>query len=234
MQKILIVEDDLLAAELERDYLEVSGYEVELCSNGEEGYREAMSGKYNLLLLDIMLPGMSGFEICRRIRREQNVPIIMVTAKTEDVDMIRGLGLGADDYIMKPFNPAELVARVRAHIRIHEILLQEAGAAPQEIRYRDLVLSVPYRRVTVRGKEVNLKNREYELLYFLASHQGMVFSRDTLLEKIWGQDNSGDTATVMVHIRRIREKIEENPQKPEYVLTVWGAGYKFADNGINQ
>ena len=234
MQKILIVEDDLLAAELERDYLEVSGYEVELCSNGEEGYRKAMSGKYNLLLLDIMLPGMSGFEICRRIRREQNVPIIMVTAKTEDVDMIRGLGLGADDYIMKPFNPAELVARVRAHIRIHEILLQEAGAAPQEIRYRDLVLSVPYRRVTVRGKEVNLKNREYELLYFLASHQGMVFSRDTLLEKIWGQDNSGDTATVMVHIRRIREKIEENPQKPEYVLTVWGAGYKFADNGINQ
>lgn len=234
MQKILIVEDDLLAAELERDYLEVSGYEVELCSNGEEGYREAMSGKYNLLLLDIMLPGMSGFEICRRIRREQNVPIIMVTAKTEDVDMIRGLGLGADDYIMKPFNPAELVARVKAHIRIHEILLQEAGAAPQEIRYRDLVLSVPYRRVTVRGKEVNLKNREYELLYFLASHQGMVFSRDTLLEKIWGQDNSGDTATVMVHIRRIREKIEENPQKPEYVLTVWGAGYKFADNGINQ
>ena len=212
----------------------VSGYEVELCSNGEEGYREAMSGKYNLLLLDIMLPGMSGFEICRRIRREQNVPIIMVTAKTEDVDMIRGLGLGADDYIMKPFNPAELVARVKAHIRIHEILLQEAGAAPQEIRYRDLVLSVPYRRVTVRGKEVNLKNREYELLYFLASHQGMVFSRDTLLEKIWGQDNSGDTATVMVHIRRIREKIEENPQKPEYVLTVWGAGYKFADNGINQ
>ena len=234
MQKILIVEDDLLAAELERDYLEVSGYEVELCSNGEEGYREAMSGKYNLLLLDIMLPGMSGFEICRRIRREQNVPIIMVTAKTEDVDMSRGLGLGADDYIMKPFNPAELVARVKAHIRIHEILLQEAGAAPQEIRYRDLVLSVPYRRVTVRGKEVNLKNREYELLYFLASHQGMVFSRDTLLEKIWGQDNSGDTATVMVHIRRIREKIEENPQKPEYVLTVWGAGYKFADNGINQ
>ena len=204
MQKILIVEDDLLAAELERDYLEVSGYEVELCSNGEEGYREAMSGKYNLLLLDIMLPGMSGFEICRRIRREQNVPIIMVTAKTEDVDMIRGLGLGADDYIMKPFNPAELVARVRAHIRIHEILLQEAGAAPLEIRYRDLVLSVPYRRVTVRGKEVNLKNREYELLYFLASHQGMVFSRDTLLEKIWGQDNSGDSAKVRVHIRRVR------------------------------
>ena len=229
MQKILIVEDDLLAAELERDYLEVSGYEVELCSNGEEGYREAMSGKYNLLLLDIMLPGMSGFEICRRIRWDHNVPIIMVTAKTEDVDMIRGLGLGADDYIIKPFNPTELVARVKAHIRIHEILLGESSAEEEEIRYRDLVISVPYRKVTVRGKEVNLKNREYELLYFLASHPGMIFSRETLFEKLWGQDTSGDTATVMVHIGRVREKIEENPQKPEYILTVWGAGYKFAD-----
>lgn len=229
MKKILIVEDDILAAELERDYLEASDYEVELCGDGDEGYKKAESGIYDLLLLDIMLPGMSGFEICRRIRRKQNVPIIMVTAKTEDVDMVRGLGLGADDYIMKPFNPTELVARVKAHIRIHEILLGGAAAEEREIRYRDLVISVPYRKVTVRGEEVNLKNREYELLYFLASHQGMVFPRETLLERIWGQDPSGDTATVMVHIGRIREKIEKNPQKPEYILTVWGAGYKFAD-----
>lgn len=229
MKKILIVEDDILAAELERDYLEASDYEVELCGDGDEGYKKAESGIYDLLLLDIMLPGMSGFEICRRIRRKQNVPIIMVTAKTEDVDMVRGLGLGADDYIMKPFNPTELVARVKAHIRIHEILLDGAAAEEREIRYRDLVISVPYRKVTVRGEEVNLKNREYELLYFLASHQGMVFPRETLLERIWGQDPSGDTATVMVHIGRIREKIEKNPQKPEYILTVWGAGYKFAD-----
>jgi DNA-binding response OmpR family regulator len=229
MKKILIVEDDILAAELERDYLEASDYEVELCSDGDEGYKKAESGIYDLLLLDIMLPGMSGFEICRRIRRKQNVPIIMVTAKTEDVDMVRGLGLGADDYIMKPFNPTELVARVKAHIRIHEILLGGSGTENQEIRYRDLVISVPYRKVTVRGEEVNLKNREYELLYFLASHQGTVFSREALFERIWGQDPTGDTATVMVHIGRIREKIEENPQKPEYILTVWGAGYKFAD-----
>ena len=229
MKKILIVEDDILAAELERDYLEASDYEVELCGDGDEGYKKAESGIYDLLLLDIMLPGMSGFEICRRIRRKQNVPIIMVTAKTEDVDMVRGLGLGADDYIMKPFNPTELVARVKAHIRIHEILLDGAAAEEREIRYRDLVISVPYRKVTVRGEEVNLKNREYELLYFLASHQVMVFSREALLERIWGQDPTGDTATVMVHIGRIREKIEENPQKPEYILTVWGAGYKFAD-----
>ena len=193
MKKILIVEDDILAAELERDYLEASDYEVELCGDGDEGYKKAESGIYDLLLLDIMLPGMSGFEICRRIRRKQNVPIIMVTAKTEDVDMVRGLGLGADDYIMKPFNPTELVARVKAHIRIHEILLGGAAAEEREIRYRDLVISVPYRKVTVRGEEVNLKNREYELLYFLASHQGMVFSRETLLERIWGQDPSGDT-----------------------------------------
>ena len=229
MKKILIVEDDILAAELERDYLEASDYEVELCGDGDEGYKKAESGIYDLLLLDIMLPGMSGFEICRRIRRKQNVPIIMVTAKTEDVDMVRGLGLGADDYIMKPFNPTELVARVKAHIRIHEILLDGAAAEEREIRYRDLVISVPYRKVTVRGEEVNLKNREYELLHFRASHQGMVFSREALLERIWGQDPTGDTATVMVHIGRIREKIEENPQKPEYILTVWGAGYKFAD-----
>lgn len=229
MKRILIVEDDILAAELERDYLEVSGYEVELCADGDEGYRKAESGEYDLLLLDVMLPGMSGFEICRRIRWEKNVPIIIVTAKTEDVDMVRGLGLGADDYIMKPFNPTELVARISAHIRIHEILLGETAAVEQEIRYKDLVISVPYRRVTVKGKEVNLRNREYELLYFLATHQGMIFSRDALLEKIWGKDTSGDTATVMVHIGRIREKIEENPQKPEYILTVWGAGYKFAD-----
>ena len=151
MKKILIVEDDILAAELERDYLEASDYEVELCGDGDEGYKKAESGIYDLLLLDIMLPGMSGFEICRRIRRKQNVPIIMVTAKTEDVDMVRGLGLGADDYIMKPFNPTELVARVKAHIRIHEILLDGAAAEEREIRYRDLVISVPYRKVTVRS-----------------------------------------------------------------------------------
>lgn len=230
MKKILIIEDDILAAELERDYLEASGYEAEICTHGVEGLRKAESGEYDLIILDIMLPGASGFEICREIRQNQNIPIIMVTAKTEDLDIIRGLGLGADDYVTKPFNPTELVARVRAHIRIHELLLNKDSKETEEITYRDLVISVPYRKVTVRGKEVNLKNREYELLYFLASNPGVVFSRETLFEKLWGQDTSGDTATVMVHIGRIREKIEENPQKPEYIITVWGAGYKFAGN----
>ena len=228
-QKIMIVDDDNNIAELISLYLVKECYDTLIVNDGESALDKIPDFKPDLMLLDIMLPGMSGFEICRRIRREQNVPIIMVTAKTEDVDMIRGLGLGADDYIMKPFNPTELVARAKAHIRIHEILLGESGTEKQEIRYRDLVISVPYRKVTVRGEEVNLKNREYELLYFLASHQGMVFSREALLERIWGQDPTGDTATVMVHIGRIREKIEENPQKPEYILTVWGAGYKFAD-----
>lgn len=232
MKKILIVEDDTLAADLERDYLEASGYEVEICNNGAEGREKAKSGAYDLLLLDVMLPEVSGFDICREVRQTQNIPIILVTARTEAVDRIRGLGLGADDYIVKPFNPAEMVARVQAHIRVHERLLQDSCRASKEkdeIRYKDLVISVPYRKVSVRGQEVNLKNREYELLYFLASHPGMVFSKDTLFDRIWGMDSNGDTATVMVHIGRIREKIEENPQKPEYILTVWGAGYKFAE-----
>ncbi len=232
MKKILIVEDDVLAADLERDYLEASGYAVEVCGNGAEGLKKAESGGYDLLLLDVMLPEVNGFDICRKVRQKQNLPIIMVTARTEDVDKIRGLGLGADDYIVKPFNPSEMVARVQAHIRIHERLLGDSAAAAkekEEIVFGDLVIFVPQRRVTVRGREVALKNREYELLYFLASHPGMVFSRDVLFERIWGLDAAGDTATVMVHINRIREKIESNPQKPEYILTMWGAGYKFAE-----
>ncbi|MCR4892932.1 MAG: response regulator transcription factor, partial [Lachnospiraceae bacterium] len=201
--------------------------------NGREGLQEAESGEYDLLLLDVMLPEMSGFEICRQVRQKQNLPIILITARTEDVDKVRGLGLGADDYIVKPFNPTEMVARVRAHIRIHERLLQDSGPSREEeteIVCGELVISKPYRRVMVRGREVNLKNREYELLLFLASNPGIVFKKDILFERIWGLDANGDTATVMVHIGRIREKIERDPQKPEYILTVWGAGYKFTEN----
>lgn len=231
MKKILIVEDDILAAELERDYLEASDFEVELCDNGTDGLKRAGSGKYDLLILDVMLPGTNGFEICRQIRQEQNIPIIMVTAKQEDVDKIRGLGLGADDYIVKPFNPGELVARVKAHISIHERLLKDTERKPDQtdiIESGDLQILVPYRQVNVRGKEIQLKNKEYELLYFLASNPGIVFSKDTLFDRIWGMDASGDTATVMVHINRLREKIEADPSEPEYIQTVWGAGYRFA------
>ncbi len=232
MKKILIVEDDSLAAGLERDYLEASGFSVEIVGDGSEGLHLAESGAYDLLILDVMLPGKSGFDICREIRQHQNTPIILVTARTEDIDKIRGLGLGADDYIVKPFNPSELVARVQAHIRIHERLLGEhrpGSQPPEEIAVGDLLISVPKRQVTVRGQEVRLKNREYELLYFLACRPGIVFSKDTLFERIWGLDAVGDTATVTVHVNRLRDKIEKNPQKPEYILTVWGAGYKFTD-----
>ncbi len=229
MKRILIIEDDRLAADLERDYLEASGFEVEIVGNGTEGQAKAEAEDFDLLLLDVMLPGKNGFDICREIRQKKNLPIILLTARTEDIDKVRGLGLGADDYIVKPFNPTEMVARVQAHIRIHERLLGETMAKKDEISFGELVISVPHRRVTVRGKEVNLKNREYELLYFLASNPGIVFSKDTLFDRIWGMDSVGDTATVMVHVNRIREKIEKNPQKPEYILTVWGAGYKFAE-----
>lgn len=232
MKQILIVEDDVLAAELERDYLEAAGYAVQICGDGPRGLKAAQSGDFDLLLLDVMLPGMSGFAICREIRQESNVPILLVTARQEDVDKIHGLGLGADDYIVKPFNPAELVARVQAHIRIHERLLSDRDReeeAKQEIVAGELVISVPFRKVTVRGREVTLKNREFELLCYLASHPGVVFPRDTLFERIWGLDANGDTATVVVHINRLRDKIEDNPSQPEYIQTVWGAGYRFRE-----
>ena len=229
MKRILIIEDDRLAADLERDYLEASGFEVEIVGNGIEGQAKAEAEDFDLMLLDVMLPGKNGFDICREIRQKKNLPIILLTARTEEIDKVRGLGLGADDYIVKPINPTEMVARVQAHIRIHERLLGEATEKKDKIAFGELMISVPHRRVTVRGKEVNLKNREYELLYFLASNPGIVFSKDTLFERIWGMDSAGDTATVMVHVNRIREKIEKNPQKPEYILTVWGAGYKFAE-----
>ncbi len=241
MQKILIIEDDSLAAELERDYLEAAGFAVDLCGNGTEGLAMVRSGGYALILLDVMLPGMNGFEVCREIRKEKNVPIILITARTEDVDKVRGLGLGADDYIVKPFNPTEMTARVQAHIRIHERLLrdmkeqmEEGGSQAgqsEEIVCGDLVIATPYRKVTVRGREIALKNREYELLVFLASHPGIVFTKDTLLDRIWGMDATQDTATVTVHVNRIREKIEQDPQNPEFIRTVWGAGYKFKDQG---
>ena len=230
MQKILIVEDDRLIAELERDYLESGGYEVEIAGDGYEGIRLARENKYALILLDVLLPGVSGFDICRELRKDKNLPIIMVTAKKTDVDKIRGLGLGADDYIIKPFSPAELVARVRAHIKIHERLLREAN--PQEkkescIEIKNLKIYPLSRRVFVGGKEVAMTNKEFELLLFFARNPNIVFSRDTLFDRIWGMDSIGDTDTVTVHVNRIRAKIEENSSDPRYIETIWGVGYRF-------
>jgi DNA-binding response OmpR family regulator len=228
MKRILIVEDDPLIADLERDYLEANGFENRIASNGAEGLRAATDETWDLILLDVMLPGISGFEVCRELRKEQTTPVIMVTARKSDVDKIRGLGLGADDYVVKPFSPSELVARVQAHIRIHETLKKESAPPAEEVlEIRGLKIRPLSRQVFVDGREVFMPNKEFELLYFLARHPNIVFSKEKLFDRIWGMEAIGDVATVTVHINRIREKIEKDTANPEYIETVWGAGYRF-------
>lgn len=230
MKKILIVEDDELIAELEKDYLEASNYETETVGNGILGMKYAKEKEYDLILLDVMLPGLSGFEICRELRKDMDIPIIMVTAKGEDIDKIRGLGLGVDDYIVKPFSPSELVARVKAHLGIHErLLFKNEGAQKknEEINIKQLRILPLSRRVYVNDQEVILANKEFELLLFLARNPNIVFSKEVLFDRVWGMDAMGDASTVTVHINRLREKIEADTSKPEYIDTVWGAGYRF-------
>lgn len=228
MKRVLIVEDDELIRELEKDYLEASNYEVITAVDGKIGLDLALHSSYDLLLLDVMLPFISGFEICKQVRAVKDVAIIMVTAKREDIDLIRGLGFGADDYIMKPFSPSALVARVKAHLNMHERLLSRS-AKPQKasIEIYDLKINPTSRRVFVKGKEITLTNKEYELLLFLAQNPNIVFSKDTLFDRIWGEDVIGELSTVTVHINRLREKIEESSSSPKYIETVWGAGYRF-------
>jgi DNA-binding response OmpR family regulator len=224
------VEDDRLIAELERDYLDANGFSAEIALTGTDGFKMATTNDYDTILLDIMLPGMNGFDICREIRKNSNVPIIMVTAKREDIDKIRGLGLGADDYLLKPFNPGELVARVKAHINVHERLKDETRSDKVEshkINIGELEIRPEEYRVYRSGEEISLTAKEFELLLFLAENPNIVFSKDVLFERIWGFDSVGDTATVTVHINRLRQKIEENASDPKYIVTVWGAGYKF-------
>lgn len=232
MKRILIIEDNKEITELERDYLEANDFEVDIAEDGVTGLEKALADEYNLILLDIMLPRMDGFQVCREIRAQKDVPILMVSAKREDIDKIRGLGLGADDYISKPFSPSELVARVKAHISRYERLTSRAGAAPKDedvLKVGELETHLKKHRVFSQGKEAFLTNREFELLAFLAKHPGIVFSRERIFDRVWGLDAAGDTATVMVHINRIREKIEPDPTQPIYIETVWGAGYRFAE-----
>lgn len=226
MPKILIVEDDPDIAAIERDYLELNGCQVEIAADGEKGLALGLSGQFDLILLDLMLPVVDGFTVCRKLREEIDTPILMVTARREDVDKIRGLGLGADDYIEKPFSPSVLAARVKAHLARYERL---TGGRKQtaEIHIGGLSLHTDTRRLYVEGREVELKNKEYELLLFFLLHVDIVFSREELYEKIWGLEAMGDNATVAVHINRLREKIELDPAKPRYIQTVWGAGYRF-------
>lgn len=231
MEKILIVEDDELIAELERDYLEANGFETEIAYDGLEGEKKAKTGGHDAVLLDVMLPGKTGFEVCRELRRSLRLPIIMVTAKKEDIDKIRGLGLGADDYLVKPFSPAELVARVKSHIHIHNLLLESQSEKEEtEISYQDLTILPKSRMVYLDGKEVVLVNKEFELLLFLAESPNIVFSKDTLFDRVWGMDSLGDVATVTVHINRLRDKLGKNDSESQFIETVWGAGYRFRIN----
>jgi len=229
-KKILIIEDDVSIAEIERDFLEISGFEAVVAANGTDGFREAADKKYDLILLDVMLPGLDGYEIARRLRSEPHnldIPILMVTAKTEDADKIRGLGLGADDYISKPFSPTELVARVRANIAQYDRLTATQPGKAEEFSVGDIRINTKEHRVYLDGKEIDLKNREYELLLFMASNPGVIFGKETLYENIWGMDAMGDSATVAVHINRLREKIEREPSEPDHIQTVRGVGYRF-------
>ncbi len=227
MSKILIVEDELAIAELERDYLELAGFEVMLETNGEKGADLAMKEDFDLIILDIMLPGRDGFEICREIRQEKNTPIIMVSAKKDDIDKIRGLGLGADDYMTKPFSPSELVARVKAHLSRYERLIGSGVKENTIIEIRGIKIDKTARRVYVNGEEKTFTTKEFDLLTFLAENPNHVFSKEELFQKIWDMESIGDIATVTVHIKKIREKIEVNTSKPQYIETIWGVGYRF-------
>ncbi|MGN1318521.1 MAG: response regulator transcription factor [Lachnospirales bacterium] len=226
-EKILIIEDDKSIAEIERDYLEIKGFNVEIEEDGLKAMNVALKGEFNLILLDLMLPNIDGFTICKNLREKLDIPILMVTARKEDIDKIRGLGLGADDYIVKPFSPNELVARVEAHIAMYKRLKGNFNDVKAEITIGSLKINQKSHRVFVKDKEINLKNKEYELLLFLVTNADIVFSKENLYEKIWGYDAIGDISTVAVHINRLREKIEDDPTKPHYIETVWGAGYRF-------
>ena len=227
MNRILIIEDEESIAELEKDYLELSGFEVEIENDGADGLEKALGEDFDLIILDLMLPGMDGFEICKRFREKKNTPIIMVSAKKEDIDKIRGLGLGADDYITKPFSPSEMVARVKAHMARYERLISSGLPANDIIEIRGLKIDKTARRVWINGEEKNFTTKEFDLLTFLAEHPNHVFTKEELFNKIWDMESIGDIATVTVHIKKIREKIEFNTAKPQYIETIWGVGYRF-------
>ncbi|CAG9609723.1 response regulator transcription factor [Pseudoneobacillus rhizosphaerae] len=228
MKRILIIEDEKSIAELERDYLEINGYSVDIVLTGDEGLRQALDQPYDLILLDLMLPNIDGFEICKRLRAEKDIPIIMVSAKKEDYDKVRGLGLGADDYLVKPFSPNEMIARVKAHLSRYERLsMRQPQTVNREIFIRGLYIDQASRRVFINNKEVTFTTKEFDLLTFMALNPNQVFSKEQLFEKLWGMESTGDISTVTVHIRKIREKIEQDSSNPQYIETLWGAGYRF-------
>jgi DNA-binding response OmpR family regulator len=227
VSKILIIEDEEAIADLEKDYLELSGFEVEIEDRGDSGLTRALKEDFDLIILDLMLPGVDGFEICKQIREEKNIPVIMVSAKKDDIDKIRGLGLGADDYMTKPFSPSELVARVKAHLARYERLIGSGIQENETIEIRGIKIDKTARRVWVNGEEKAFTSKEFDLLTFLAQNPNHVFTKEELFSKIWDMESIGDIATVTVHIKKIREKIEFNTAKPQYIETIWGVGYRF-------
>ena len=227
MSRILIVEDEEAIADLEKDYLELSGFEVEIANDGTEGLSKALTEEYDLFILDLMLSGVDGFEICKEIREKKNTPILMVSAKKDDIDKIRGLGLGADDYVTKPFSPSELVARVKAHLARYERLIGSNTVENDVIEIRGIKIDKTARRVWVNGEEKPFTTKEFDLLTFLAENPNHVFTKEELFREIWDMESIGDIATVTVHIKKIREKIELNTAKPQYIETIWGVGYRF-------
>lgn len=227
MKRILIIEDEMKIAELERDYLELNAFEVVIANDGLLGLDLAINQDFDLIILDLMLPGMDGFNICRKIREVKDVSIIIVSAKKDDIDKIRGLGLGADDFITKPFSPQELVARVKTHIRRYDNLTSKEHVNKCVIEIGGLKIEIESRRVFLHDEEIIFTNKEFDTLLFLAQNPDIVINKTRIFEEIWGLDSFGDISTVAVHIRRIREKIEKDPATPEYIETLWGAGYRF-------
>ena len=227
MSKVLIIEDEQEIAELEKDYLELSGFEVTIENTGDGGLVKALSEDFNIVILDLMLPGMDGFDVCKKIRDEKQIPILMVSAKKDDIDKIRGLGLGADDYMTKPFSPSELVARVKAHLARYDALVTTHKKANDIIEIRGIKIDKTARRVYVDGEEKQFTSKEFDLLTFLAENPNHVYSKEELFKEIWDMDSIGDIATVTVHIKKIREKVEIDSANPQYIETIWGVGYRF-------
>lgn len=225
MEKILIVEDDLQIQTLIRDYVNASGYIAVTASDGEEALIKFETEKPHLALLDIILPKVDGFELCRKIRNESNIPIIMLSSKKEDTDKVLALGLGADDYIEKPFSPRVLIAKIQSQFR----RVNELSGTPTSdtVKVRELEIDLKARTVSVRGVDVPFSVKEFEILHYLMVNKNQALSREKIFDEIWGYNEYGDINTVTVHVRKIREKIEANPSEPDYIETVWGIGYKF-------
>jgi DNA-binding response OmpR family regulator len=226
MKRILIIEDDQDIAELERDYLQLNGFKTDIVHDGLVGLKKAASAAYDAVVVDLMLPNKDGFEIIKEIRRNQEIPVIVVSAKVEDIDKIRGLAIGADDYLTKPFSPAELVARITAHLKRYQ-RLKGSSPAQEVLQHKGLEINTAAHKVYVNGREIQLTAKEYDLLYFLAANPNIVFSKEHLFDTLWGHENFGEVATVAVHIQKIRKKIEKDPANPEFIETLWGTGYRF-------